>query len=313
MTTHFTVHCSNDQIWNLTELIHFLSQNQNQCIRLKINPEAICLTTLGLYNILDAFKFKQVVIETCNLFERHDAYQFAYITDNLFLQEQPNTPTELHCWTLNKVFYTCYGRPTAARLGLAGYLHTHYGDISHLHFSTPADPDHVALFEMNKLFTWSTKAAALAADMADKMPLTITGTDTYNRYHYNYADPLTQEYQHCFVDIVVEAHVLGNTFFPTEKTTRPMWLKKPFIIFASKNYLEYLRQMGFRTFGDFWDEDYDGYEGRDRLLKIQNLIDTIAQKPIEQLEKMYWDMQYTLDHNYNLLKTQTYQKKITQL
>jgi hypothetical protein len=182
-----------------------------------------------------------------------------------------------------------------------------------LHFSTPADPDHLALFEMNKLFTWSIGAAAQAAKMAEQMPLTIAKTDNYNRCHYDYADPLTQEYQHCFADIVVETHVLGNTFFPTEKTTRPMWLKKPFIIFASKNYLEYLRQMGFRTFGDFWDETYDGYESADRLLKIQKLLDHIAQIPVDELEKMYWDMQYTLEHNYQLLMTQRYTKQITKI
>ena len=79
------------------------------------------------------------------------------------------------------------------------------------------------------------------------------------------------------------------------------------------NYLDYLRQMGFRTFADFWDEDYDGYEAADRLLKIQSLINLLASKSINELEKMYWDMQYTLDHNYNLLMTQSYHKQIKEI
>ena len=90
-----------------------------------------------------------------------------------------------------------------------------------------------------------------------------------------------------------------------------MWLKKPFIVFASKNYLCYLRQMGFRTFADFWSEDYDGYEGRERFIKILQLIDSISKKSKTELNAMYWDMQYTLDHNYNLLLTQNYQNNIT--
>ena len=84
-------------------------------------------------------------------------------------------------------------------------------------------------------------------------------------------------------------------------------------MFGSCNYLEYMRQMGFRTFSDFWDENYDGYEGADRLHCIQQLIDSIASMPINQLESMYWDMQYTLDHNYKMLMTKTYTNKITPL
>ena len=90
-----------------------------------------------------------------------------------------------------------------------------------------------------------------------------------------------------------------------------MLLKKPFIIMGSRDYLCYLRQMGFRTFSDFWSEDYDGYEGKDRYVKILQLIDTISKKSKTELNDMYWSMQYTLDHNYNLLLNQNYTTDIT--
>lgn len=313
MIAKFVLHCNNDQIWNLTELIHFLSSQQHQSIIIQLNPEAICLYNLGLYDILDAFEFKSVTIETFNPFEQHTLYQIKYLRSNVFIQEQPSIPAELHSWTGNKIFYACYGRPTAGRLGLASYLRANYKDISHLHFSVKPTLDNLPLFELNKLFTWSPIDAAQAASMTAEMPMTIATLDNYDKNRYNYADPLTQEYQQSLVDIVVEAHVIGNTFFPTEKTTRPMWLKKPFILFGTRNYLVYLRQMGFRTFSDFWDEDYDGYEAADRFKRIKTLIDTIASKPLNELMRMYDDMQYTLDHNYNLLMTQTYKKNITQL
>jgi hypothetical protein len=69
--------------------------------------------------------------------------------------------------------------------------------------------------------------------------------------------------------------------------------------------------MGFRTFSDFWDEDYDGYEKGDRLRRIYSLIDSIAKMPINKLETMYYDMQYSLDHNYNLLMNKTFNRTIT--
>jgi hypothetical protein len=105
--------------------------------------------------------------------------------------------------------------------------------------------------------------------------------------------------------------VLGNTFYPTEKTTRPIWLKKPFIIFGSKNYLDYLHQLGFKTFYEFWSEDYDGYEGRDRYVKILQLIDNLAKKSTVELTQIYQDMQSILDYNYNLLMTQSYNTNIS--
>ena len=89
-----------------------------------------------------------------------------------------------------------------------------------------------------------------------------------------------------------------------------MLMKKPFVVFGGKNYLEYLRQMGFRTFEDFWDESYDGYSEADRYMQILVLIDKLAQKSLEDLETMYWDMKYTLDHNYNLLISQGFNRQI---
>lgn len=92
-----------------------------------------------------------------------------------------------------------------------------------------------------------------------------------------------------------------------------MLLKKPFIVFGSKDYLAYLRQMGFRTFADFWNEDYDGYQGKERYIRLIKLINYIAGLSRTQLETMHWDMQFTIDHNYNLLVDKKYNTKITQI
>jgi hypothetical protein len=82
-------------------------------------------------------------------------------------------------------------------------------------------------------------------------------------------------------------------------------------MFASRNYLDYLHQMGFQTFCNYWSEEYDGYEGRDRFLKILELIDSLSQLSIQELDNMYKDMQHILDHNYQLLMNQSYKKEIT--
>ena len=92
-----------------------------------------------------------------------------------------------------------------------------------------------------------------------------------------------------------------------------MLLGKPFLAFASVNYLAYLRQMGFRTFADFWSEDYDGYEGRERLLRMSAVIDEISAMTLGQRETIFWDMQYTLQHNRQILSQQSWNNTITKI
>ena len=77
------------------------------------------------------------------------------------------------------------------------------------------------------------------------------------------------------------------------------------------NNLIYLRQMGFKTFHDYWDEDYDGYHPRIKFQKIIELINSIATKSNDELYDMYMDMQSILTHNYNLLISKKYSKQIT--
>lgn len=310
----FCVSATSDKIWNFTELIHFLSVNQNKKIEIDIEPEAICLHNLGLYQLLDCFVFEQVVINTWNPLETHDVYDINFKGKTPWVNSVFDIDKHLMQWNLNKIFMCLYHRPTAARLGIASYTKQYYSDDAHVHFSTSADPDSILQFELDKLLSWCPGSICVAGNMITKLPLKLSSTEYYTAFNgYDYTDPLTKLYQDILVDLVVESHVAGTTFFPTEKTIRPILLKKPFVIFGSKDYLAYLRQMGFRTFADFWDEDYDGYQGKERYLRIIKLIDHIAELSRTQLETMYWDMQYTLDYNYQVLTDKKYNTKITQI
>ena len=309
----FNLGCTSDKIWNLTEFVEYLFSNHEKNIEFCISPEAVSLKDIGVYALLDLFKFNQVVIHTHNPFEHHDKYKIIF-KSNFWFKKQEIIDSELHTWNQKKLFFCLYRRPTASRLGLAGHLFIRHHNNSLIHFSTGIDADQLVQFELDKLLTYCTSSIQDAGILINSLPLLLSSPDryTYNKGYY-FDDPLTHFYKDILIDVVVETHVYGNTFFPTEKTTRPMWLKKPFIVFGSKNYLEYLRQMGFRTFSDFWNEDYDGYEGPDRFKKILELIDHLATKSQDELESMYWDMTYTLDHNYTLLSSQSYNTKITEL
>jgi hypothetical protein len=125
-----------------------------------------------------------------------------------------------------------------------------------------------------------------------------------------HTDQLSKFYTDFLIDIVAETWVSGQSFYPTEKTVRPMLLKKPFIVFGSRDYLDYLHQMGLKTFNNFWSEDYDGYADQNRYTKILKLIDDLSKKSPGELQQMYRDMQNILEHNYNLVTTHSYLRDI---
>ena len=312
----FEVGATSDRIWNYTDLINYLVKCQHKTANLVVTPEAICLKNLGLYQLLDQFEFKQVNIQTNNPLEQHHRYNIIFVKDYSWFNKfnVQDIDTTLHTWSKEKIFYCLFGRPTAGRLGLAGYLDSTYPSQTLIHFSATLDDNNLIQFELDKLLQYRYQSIRDVGNILSKLPTLLSSPDRYTAVNgYDYADPLTQYYQHILVDIVVESHVAGKTFYVTEKTVRPMLLKKPFVVFASKDYLDYLHQMGFKTFCNYWDENYDGFDGRDRFIKILKLIDSIVAKPIHELKSMYDDMQSVLEHNYNLLLSQQFNKDITEI
>jgi hypothetical protein len=306
----FTIICNNDKIWNQLELIDYLVKNQGKTVELDIKPEAICLANLGVYQLLDLFNFKQVNLHTWNPLESHHKYKIKVKGNNFFFKKITNIPTDWHTWNQTKIFFCLYGRPAAGRLGLAGHLFSKYSQQSLIHFSTNVDD---YKFEFDKLLTYDVASMSNSSNLLQHLPLLQSSNDQYSPLEYDFRDKLTELYQNILIDVVGETFVLGTTFFPTEKTTRPMLMKKPFISFASRDHMAYLRQMGFQTFQGFWDEDYDGFEGRDRLIRLYQVIGDITNRPMNELVDMYKEMQPILDHNYNLLMSQSYHKTITKI
>ena len=305
----FQLSCTSDKIWNLTELISYLAGHQNKDICIKLTPEAIGLENIGLYKILDQFEFNSVVIKTWNPLEQHPKYTIELLGSNFWIKR---TPACAPAKQLNTHAFLClYHRPTAARLGITGYLNKHHKENSIIHFSVKTDADSRVHFELDKLLSWDLQSVIDASELIPSLPILQSSSDRLTMFNgYDYTDPLTQLYDNAFVDVVVESHVGGTTFFPTEKTFRPIILGKPFIIFGSVNYLAYLRQMGFRTFWEFWDEDYDGYADANRLDKIYQTLKQIGSMTIEQRNQLTQAIQPIVDHNRQLILKQRWDKQI---
>lgn len=100
--------------------------------------------------------------------------------------------------------------------------------------------------------------------------------DQYDPKHNTNRDLLTH-YHRFDIEIVMETHARGECFFPTEKTVRPLTAGKSLLVYGPKNFLARLRDLGFRTWHDYWDESYDLLEGPDRWNAMQSVVSRVAE------------------------------------
>lgn len=63
------------------------------------------------------------------------------------------------------------------------------------------------------------------------------------------------------IEVVPETFTLGDCFFPTEKTIRPLSQGRGLLVHGPVNFLKRLRDLGFRTWNSIWDETYDSVHG----------------------------------------------------
>ncbi len=113
---------------------------------------------------------------------------------------------------------------------------------------------------------------------------------------------LEQFYNSVFCDVVNETRFAQHTGNFSEKLFQSIRYKTPFILVAPPYTLEYAKNYGFKTFGDFWDESYDSCTNHeDRIVKIIELINHINSLSIKQCEILYQSMSDILEHNYSIL------------
>lgn len=105
-----------------------------------------------------------------------------------------------------------------------------------------------------------------------------------------------------FLYLVTESDNRENILFITEKTFKPIFTKRPFIILGNPYTLKKLNEIGFKTFNKWWPEDYDiELNLTKRTDIILSLLDMISKKSLEELNGMLNDMNEVLNHNFNLL------------
>jgi hypothetical protein len=101
-------------------------------------------------------------------------------------------------------------------------------------------------------------------------------------------------------------HIVTETvyFLPklhlTEKTFKPIAVKRPFILVAAPGNLAYLKSYGFKTFDRWIDESYD--QEQDHYVRIEKItaeIKRLCELSPDELRAMYEEMKPVLEYNYD--------------
>ena len=122
--------------------------------------------------------------------------------------------------------------------------------------------------------------------------------------HGNMLHAWPSEYQkYSFCNIVTESIWWSGPIHITEKIDKCFSAGQPFILVAGAGYLEKLKELGFKTFSEFWDESYDNEQNYvKRMNMVKDVIHSISKLSINECQKIYKQMIPILNINKKLAK-----------
>jgi hypothetical protein len=131
-----------------------------------------------------------------------------------------------------------------------------------------------------------------------QLPRTFAGEDTQKMascWLTNFSEAADS-----LVYVPTETVYFGRRLHITEKTFKAIALEMPFVLVAPAGSLAYMREYGFKTFADVFDESYD-LETNDilrieKVVALLNELDNLSEK--ERLE-IHQKCLPIVEHNYN--------------
>ena len=100
------------------------------------------------------------------------------------------------------------------------------------------------------------------------------------------------------LNVVTETVYHGRRQHLTEKTFRPIVMQQPFVLVSCQGSLEYLRRYGFKTFGEFWNEDYDDKDDDLRISRIGKLLANLESLSAREKTQLQRHLAPVVEHNF---------------
>tara|TARA_B110000858_G_scaffold190067_1_gene237545 strand:+ start:7121 stop:8632 length:1512 start_codon:yes stop_codon:yes gene_type:complete len=131
-------------------------------------------------------------------------------------------------------------------------------------------------------------------------------------FYENFATSLpTDLHKRTFAPVVTETLKGNNEIFFSEKTYRPIYCAQPFFILGNRGQIGRLRELGYKTFGKWWDESYDEQPTwQTRFTALSKTLEEVAHLTPSDLHTIQKEMEETLIHNFNLLMSKTRYRRV---
>lgn len=306
-----SISCTDGQVWNpesvLAELIDYAQTNQ--ALVVDTFNEGPCLQTSGLEKLVGmaadcaGIPDNRVTITTSNLLNSATRFK-----ENKFIKGwfAPIEHVRAHTNNFSKQikfhFAHFVSRSNWPRLYIASHLNQLHADktLQSFHWQPNHDyhKNHLGLETL--LNKYGPTVAKQCLSFLQGCPIYFENVPTYPM-HFDSGNIYSQ-YPNFFVEIVCEPFYSGNTFCVSEKTWRAIQTRTPFIVQGPRYFLKNLKRLGFKTFDAWWSEGYDEDPWDHKPEEIVKLIDSLAQKNLNELNQIYEQMQPILDHNYTVLQ-----------
>lgn len=250
---------------------------------------------------------QKITLRTCNMLEKDDDLNVEISFPRHLIANTFEYETSVVKNKNLKHFGLFVGRGNAPRLLLSSYLYNNYKNlVLHTNHFNRAREFYVSNIGFDRLVSnYDVADLSSVARYLELCPVNTNGIEIDKSLDRNPAQQLLdidrnnflRNYDNFFVEIVCETFYSGETFFPTEKIWRPIFLFTPFIVQGPPGFLKHLRKLGFQTFERWWDEGYDQDPQSWSIIEICRLIDRLSTISVQELNDMYIDMLPVLQHN----------------
>lgn len=312
-----TIITSHHEMYDIEKItIDIISEYQTTGkAEISMNLEGPCNRAIGLYKLLDyicdKFKFekKNISIITTNAEERHDEYRII-IHKQPWLKGTKSVMTKMGFTdatfsnknVTHNLFGCLYNIPSWDRLCILSYLKFNTKNMSKLHCNPTFEERKYNTISFTRLIEDAPEEFYNVIEYLKTNPSPVSGIIDAKPVSQDEVNQPLQYYNDFFIDVVAETYTVGNTFFLTEKTMRPISTLTPFITYGPQGFLSNLKnRYGFKTFDNWWDESYDNYQAYERIKRMYRVFDYLDSLSDSQKIDIYKDMQDVLQYNYDLI------------
>lgn len=150
--------------------------------------------------------------------------------------------------------------------------------------------------------------SVMASESIKSMTPLYLDTDELHTNRAELTDSTKKYYEDTYFSVIAETTYFNkyyhlNSRFITEKTFKAIVMKHPFILVSIPRSLRVLKELGYKTFSPWINEDYDEeMDDNKRMMMIIKEIDRLCNLPKDELSKFLVAMREICEYNFNVIK-----------